>query len=704
MNRLIGIASAAEMLDVSKQTLRNWDRSGQLTALRNPNNNYREYRLSDIEELMQRNEAPPPPFDPATTRNASTFRRVLAKVHNIIRDNDGNSSILERFDECIKLLFLFLSGQKTPLANSSLSRKCKEKDSDYGIRLRGEYAERGRFYSGYLPKQFAEIKLSPKTIALVGDTLSGTNFAHLPLDAKGLAYEDMIRNTFDKGENQQFFTPSVVVDFLTELVRPYCRGIVCDPACGTGGFLVSVFRRGLHARKLVGFEIDQRLAWVTDMNLNAHGITDYEILLLENGGTLGFSAERYFNSLDLIITNPPFGSDFSEPIQLSKFALGRGKLSRRRGVLFIERCLQLLKNHGHVGIVIDDGVLSSPSTTDVREYVISHSEILAIISLPESAFLPYANVNTSILLLRKSSNPDLKRPTFFAKAKHVGRRTNGEPDTIFDAAGKESLKSDLPEILLEWRAFVETGTLHNATKNVFVGKIAKNFKLGQASVNRLDFQYHHPSRHQARQKLRKSKNTICNLSDLCDEVKEIAIPSKQMTDQYIRYTGLANIEAETGIARQIEVFANTLKSSVKKYGPFDILFSRMRPNLRKVALADFSEGGHCSPECSVLRVKYIGNTPKMDPLILSIVLRSDLVFGQLLHLITGIGRPRLSSKDLMSVQIPLPSQEQQYRIRSTYEAEKQSYEILSREAASLLRNASQRRREAVNFVAEALVS
>ena len=653
---------------------------------------------------MQVNEAPPPLYDPATTRNASSFRRALAKIHNIIRDNDGNSSILERFDECIKLLFLFLSGQNTPLATPSLSRQRDEKDADYGIRLRDEYAERGRSHSGCLPKHFSEIRLSPKTTALVGDILSGTNFAHLPLDAKGLAYEDMIRNTFDKGENQQFFTPSVVVDFLTELVRPHCRGIVCDPACGTGGFLVSMFRRGLHAHKLVGFEIDSRLAWVTDMNLNAHGIRNYDIRLLENAGTLGSSTERYFNTLDLIITNPPFGSDFSDPVQLSKFTLGREKSSRRRGVLFIERCLQLLKDRGHVGIVIDDGVLSSPSTSDVREYITNHSDILAIVSLPESAFLPYANVNTSILLLRKSSNPDPEQPTFFAKAIDVGRRTNGEPDAIFDASGKESLKSDLPAILLEWRAFVESGGLKHSVKNVFIAKITKNFNLSEAGVNRLDFQYHHPSRHEAKRKLGRSKSTICNLSELCDEVKEIAIPSKQMTDQYIRYTGLANIEAETGIARQVEVFANTLKSSVKRYEPCDILFSRMRPNLRKVALAEFSEGGYCSPECSVLRVKRIKNALKMDPLILSIVLRSDLVFGQLLHLITGIGRPRLSSKDLMNVQIPVPSEEQQCHIRATYDAEKQGYEILLHEATALLGKASQRRREAVDSVAEALAN
>ena len=81
--------------------------------------------------------------------------------------------------------------------------------------------------------------------------------------------------------------------------------------------------------------------------------------------------------------------------------LGRGRQSRRRGILFIERCWELLRPGGLLAIIIDEGVLNLSHADDVRSYVLQHFDIGAVVSLPESAFQPYASVNASILLMRK---------------------------------------------------------------------------------------------------------------------------------------------------------------------------------------------------------------------------------------------------------------------------------------------------------------
>src|SRR5690606_38473071 len=109
----------------------------------------------------------------------------------------------------------------------------------------------------------------------------------------------------------------------------------------------------------------------------------------------------------------------------------------------------------------------------------------------------------------------------------------------------------------------------------------------------------------------------------------------------------------TGRAVQEPTAANSLKSAVKRYEPGDILFAKMRPNLRKVSLMNFDEGGYASPECMVLRpVLNAEGTPLVDPVTLAALLRSDLIYGQITHLIAGIGRPRLNGSSLKRARIP----------------------------------------------------
>ena len=712
----VTLAEAASILGVSKETLRNWDRSGKLKSLRDPNNNYRLYRLADLEALERPSvrEAAAiydaktpnhvaPPIEKAPSPDQS-LKRTVSKLHRILRDTDGNSSIVERFDEATKLLFLSLRCGASPDAMHTLGRKPTESERLHANRIRQRFDKEAASNPELFPFRFRKLTLSDTALSSAANFLASVEIPLTHHDVKGLAYEEMIRNTFEKGDNQQFFTPPSIASFLVELMTPYLHGVICDPAAGTGGFLVEIARRQIPATKLVALEIDERLAWVGGINLFVNGAPNFETKWLANGGSLGRAGEALANTVDAIVTNPPFGSDFSEREDLERYILGKGRSSRRRGVLFIERCLAMLKEGGVLGIVIDEGVLSLPSNADVREVIMGQADLLAVVSLPESAFMPYASVSTSILLLRKNARSRLQRLTFFARADNVGRKANGEPDIEYTDQGQHRLVTDLPGILDAWETFQKSGKLGKHNNDVFLADALALIRSDQSGSNRIDYKFHHPARLAAQLGLKDCRFRLAPLSEICRVRNDSYVPSVDFADQVIPYTGLAHIESRVGRAHQVLVPGNSLKSSVKRYERGDILFAKMRPNLRKVALMDVDQPGFASAECVVLSVKEdLEGYPIVDGSLLSILLRSDYVFGQIIHLIAGIGRPRISLKDLLAVQIPVPPRSHQAAFKETFLKTRENYESLRLEARRLSEVAGTMELGAIESLADSFI-
>ena len=701
----ITLNEAAGFLGVSKATLRNWDRSGKLRAVRHPINDYRVYALSDLQAIQARlpfgdeigaAEQDPPVMDVRATR---TF---VSRLNNILRDHDSHSNIIERFDELTKLLFLKLVSEADSTTDQSLERRPQEENKAYASRIRAGYSEAAKKHSNIVPTTFATLRTSDGAICECATALAQVSFKKAGLDVKGLAYEEVIKNTFDKNDNQQFFTPPTIVKFMVEMMSGGLKGDVCDPAAGTAGFLIEVLKSGASASSLTALEVDERLAWVAGMNLFVHGASDARVHWLPHGGTLGRDAERFFGKFDAIITNPPFGSDFTDPALLPTYRLGRERTSRRRGILFLERCHQLLKSGGRLAFIIDEGVLNLASAEDVRHFITDNFKIHAIVSLPEVAFMPYATVNASILFLQKIGlNKPKNYLTFFAKAEKVGRKGNGDDDYIYDEAGVGRMNSDLPNIADLFRSFQRTQEAPSS-ELAYAADHRSNLR-DEENGWRLDFRYHHPSRKLSRSQLARAKGRLMAISEICKERNQTVIPSTELADQTILYTGLANIEAASGIAHQVPTPANSLKSAVKRYKTGDIIFARMRPNLRKVALMDFDEGGYVSPECIVLTVKERDGHPIIDPLLLSVLLRSDLVYGQVMHLIAGIGRPRLAAGDLRRVVIPSASYAAQEHWRVRYLSEMSAVEVLRKKAEELLADAARMERKTVEQLAREFV-
>ena len=152
-----------------------------------------------------------------------------------------------------------------------------------------------------------------------------------------------------------------------------------------------------------------------------------------------------------MLTNPPFGAIVKNDSILKRFELGSNRTTQRTETLFVERCLDLLKPGGRMGIVVPDGILTTISQQYVRDWINLKSRILAVISLPSCTFVPAGSgVKASLLFLEKKreAKPEQNYKIFMAVAEHVGYDATGRPD-----------KNDLPRIIEKYKRFLTDKTI-----------------------------------------------------------------------------------------------------------------------------------------------------------------------------------------------------------------------------------------------------
>ena len=264
--------------------------------------------------------------------------------------------------------------------------------------------------------------------------LQGINLNATELDVKGVAFERFLGSYF-KGDMGQYFTPREVVEFIVKMAAPHHEDHVLDPACGSGGFLLHAmdhilkqasefFTEGtpehythwhnFAEKRLFGIEVNDSIARVAKMNMIIHD--DGHSNVIGNDALINFdilyNQHRDFKKevFDLILTNPPFGAVVKkeESPYLDDYNLSKGKASQKTEILFLERCFDFLKwETGKLAIIIPDGILNNSSLQYVRDYIEQHFQILAIVSLPQTAFSHYgAGVKPSILFLQKFSEEE----------------------------------------------------------------------------------------------------------------------------------------------------------------------------------------------------------------------------------------------------------------------------------------------------------
>lgn len=486
------------------------------------------------------------------------FSRLLFKCHNIIRNNDKLSPEAA-FDEISKILFIKIryerendEGQIFSQNRFVENRKAYEKlNKEMGVTDSVPFYQnlfektKIQFASDHLFDDNAKIEIRENSFEQIVKELEIYNLSTTSDDVKGIAFEQFLGKTF-RGELGQFFTPRTIVDFMVSILDPQEGELVCDPCCGSGGFLIKAFEhvrdkieRDVESQKekikahfygadydnlpeqekmeveaevsekfsimneelnvnnergrlyslshncIYGTDANPRMARTAKMNMIMHGdghggVHHHDGLLNVNG--------IFENRFDIILTNPPFGARVDKDLKISeadKFAdqvmieeytkrygeeyksalrqvndnIGKPLLSLYKidngltEVLFIERCLNLLKPGGRMGIVLPEGVLNNTNLQKVRDFVESQAKILLIVSIPQDVFMASgATVKPSLMFFKKFTPEEAKE---YAKIKANAEDAydsvvSSELSSInekLSKKGKEALSKDEKRVL-----------------------------------------------------------------------------------------------------------------------------------------------------------------------------------------------------------------------------------------------------------------
>ena len=269
------------------------------------------------------------------------------------------------------------------------------------------------------------------------------------LDMQGDLYEYMLGKLATAGQNGQFRTPKHIRDMMVELVQPTPDDFICDPACGTAGFLVSSAQylrahyedamtpeqwQHFAGPMFAGFDMDRTMLRISAMNLMLHSITNPAIDYKDSVSKQNSICSKY----TVCLANPPFkGTVDAESINDDLKAVTNTKKTE---LLFLALFLRMLKTGGRCACIVPDGVLfgSSKAHQSIRKELIENHQLRAVISMPSGVFKPYAGVSTAVLVFTKTGAGgtdrvwfyDMKADGFSLDDKRTEVKENDIPDII----------------------------------------------------------------------------------------------------------------------------------------------------------------------------------------------------------------------------------------------------------------------------------
>ena len=303
-------------------------------------------------------------------------------------------------------------------------------------------------------------------------------------DTKGDLYEYLLSKLATSGVNGQFRTPRHIIRMMVELMDPTSEDKICDPACGTAGFLInsleyilekytrpeSVFtdeEGNLHNRigdmmsneewdhfrkdMFYGFDFDPSMVRIASMNLMLHSIDNPNIRQID-AMSKAYDEE---NKYTLVLANPPFkGSIDANDINPT---LTKGAKTTKTELLFMKLINRILDLGGRCAVIVPDGVLfgSSKAHKDIRKALVEENALEGVISMPSGVFKPYAGVSTAILIFTKGGETD--KVWFYAM--------QSDGFSLDDKRNKLDNDGDIPDIIEKWKAIKENNNLEPAKED-----------------------------------------------------------------------------------------------------------------------------------------------------------------------------------------------------------------------------------------------
>jgi type I restriction enzyme M protein len=292
-------------------------------------------------------------------------------------------------------------------------------------------------------------------------------------DTKGDVYEYMLSKIASAGQNGQFRTPRHIISLMVEMTRPQPGDEICDPACGTAGFLVAASEyvrrehpkvhhdasahKHFHNSMFHGFDFDSTMLRIGSMNMLLHDIERPDIRYRDSlsEGT-GEEEELY----SLILANPPFAGSLD--YETTAKNLLQVVKTKKTELLFIALFLRLLRPGGRAAVIVPDGVLfgSSKAHKELRRILVEDQKLDAVVKLPSGVFRPYAGVSTAILFFTKTESGGTDHVWFYDVTAD-GYSLDDKRTSLLDEdklgpvpsaemSDKDYEKNNLPDILLCW--------------------------------------------------------------------------------------------------------------------------------------------------------------------------------------------------------------------------------------------------------------
>lgn len=661
-----------------------------------------------------------------------SFLKTLSRCHNIIRNMDKFSPEAA-FDEISKVLFLKMLYERDAKDELVYSKEkfLKDEKKYLAKHPNGNYiqqlfnAVKQNYSADGLFDEEDRIRIRRESFLMILEELGSVELYDTSDDIKGIAFELFLGKTF-RGELGQFFTPRTIVNYMVDLLNIREGMKVCDPCCGSGGFLIKAFehvqsaidkdihlqvnhvmadknltetekqkkialllqecdktKKGSRYYRLCheyfyGVDANARMARTSKMNMVMHGDGHVGVYLHDGLLNVGGVFEGRF---DAILINPPFGAHIEKTMRITEsdvpsekektlfeeqfgveylkkvyeplkaYADTRykdGTIGKKlrdlyeitnssTEILFIERCINLLKPGAVAGIVLPEGVLNNRALEKVRKFIESKARILNITSIPADVFISSgANIKPSLIFIRKYRDDEQAEDDYEMCVTRVN-------DAGITSTGMPSANAELPVAAKEVSAWIEGVELHDMQFT----KIIRRSELTNWSVRHI-FEVEKAQFNPCYETVRlgdiltQSTNTIEVQPDVEYTRLTVRLFNKGITERD-KLSG-----SQIGTKRQTQVYAG------------EFVISKIDGKSAAFGLVDAKyDGAIVTPDFLVYDV----DKSRIMPEFLEMVLRNEQILNQFKSSSSGTtGRRRLSQKVFENTVIALPSVEEQKRL------------------------------------------
>lgn len=454
-----------------------------------------------------------PRFEQLKPATSDALLFAFRRCHNYIAGNQGLQKP-QAFWELLKLIFckihderqsdevqFFTAANERHGVNGPL--KVQKRIEALFTQVKSDYPT--------IFRQSESIELKPVVLAYLVTQLQMYSLLESDIDVKGRAYEEIVGSNL-RGDRGEFFTPRNICQMAVAMLDPTEKELILDPACGTGGFLITAMNhviekiraaemakwgnnlkraedavqgriRKFAEKFIVGMDFNPELVKASKMNMvmNNDGAGSlFQANSLESPVMWDpeLFERKILGHVDILFTNPPFGSKIpvTDTAILEKYDLGHSwsydkesdrwiktdavQKSQPPEILFIERCVKFLKpGTGRAAIVLPDGILGSPGLGYVREWILRNTRVLASLDLHPDTFQPDVSIQTSILILQRKSPELIAVETaagrindyfvFMAVVSHIGHDKRGNKNYVRDRKGNEVIEV-MEELVKEW--------------------------------------------------------------------------------------------------------------------------------------------------------------------------------------------------------------------------------------------------------------